>query len=145
NPGEMFEAKAALGELDVQLVYYRGYDECKAGRWITSASELHRVMRHVSCCGGETQIERVLSHAIRRTGNRKVSVAKSRVSSSHSFYLSATPDGVLFLAPGSATGRSRSANGTYDHAGRPDPQTGLYWLWRLQLGKVGWRQRQCQA
>jgi hypothetical protein len=70
--GEMFEATTAFGGLDVQLVYYRGHAECKASRWIATAAELHRVMRHVSCVGGETQIERVLSHAIRETGNRKV-------------------------------------------------------------------------
>src|SRR5215472_4671331 len=27
---EMFAATASLGGLDIQLVYYRGYDECKA-------------------------------------------------------------------------------------------------------------------
>src|SRR5439155_18252134 len=31
--GEMFEATAALGGLDVKLVYYRGFNECKASRW----------------------------------------------------------------------------------------------------------------
>ena len=67
----MFEATAALGGLDVQLVYYRGFNECKASRWLTSAADLHRVMRSVSCVGGETQIERVLDHAIRETGNRQ--------------------------------------------------------------------------
>jgi hypothetical protein len=39
---------------------------------MTSADELHRVMRRVHCVGGETQIERVLSHTIRETGKRKV-------------------------------------------------------------------------
>lgn len=62
--GEMFEATAALGGLDVKLVYYRGFNECKASRWLANAADLHRVMRAVSCLGGETQIERVLAHAI---------------------------------------------------------------------------------
>src|SRR5689334_11226879 len=62
--GEMFEATAALGGLDVKLVYYRGFSECKASRWLTTAPDLHRAMRAVSCLGGETQIERVLAHAI---------------------------------------------------------------------------------
>ncbi|HXC91592.1 MAG TPA: VWA domain-containing protein [Stellaceae bacterium] len=70
--GEMFEATAALGGLEIQLVFYRGFAECKAGRWVTNAAELHRVMRRVHCVGGETQIERVLSHAIRETGKRRV-------------------------------------------------------------------------
>src|SRR6202045_2501797 len=36
--GEMFEATAALGGLDVKLVYYRGFNECKASRWLTTAA-----------------------------------------------------------------------------------------------------------
>jgi hypothetical protein len=70
--GEMFEATAALGGLDVKLVYYRGFNECKASRWLASAAELHRVMRAVSCIGGETQIERILGYALSETGNQRV-------------------------------------------------------------------------
>src|SRR5258706_2710503 len=65
--GEMFEATAALGGLDVKLVYYRGFNECKASRWMSNAADLHRVMRVVSCLGGETQIERGLDHALAAT------------------------------------------------------------------------------
>jgi hypothetical protein len=70
--GEMFEATAALGGLDVKLVYYRGFNECKASRWMSSAADLHRVMRAVSCLGGETQIERVLTHALGETKVQRV-------------------------------------------------------------------------
>jgi hypothetical protein len=70
--GEMFEATAALGGLDVKLVYYRGFNECKASRWLTNAADLHRVMRAVSCLGGETQIERVLAHAIAENQKQRV-------------------------------------------------------------------------
>jgi hypothetical protein len=70
--GEMFEATAALGGLDVKLVYYRGFSECKASRWMSSAADLHRVMRAVFCVGGQTQIERVLAHALSETGNQRV-------------------------------------------------------------------------
>lgn len=70
--GEMFEATAALGGLDVKLVYYRGFNECKASRWMTNAADLHRVMRSVSCVGGETQIERVLAHALSETKKQRV-------------------------------------------------------------------------
>ena len=70
--GEMFEATAALGGLDVKLVYYRGFNECKASRWMSNAADLHRVMRAVSCLGGETQIERVLAHAISETKRQRV-------------------------------------------------------------------------
>jgi hypothetical protein len=70
--GEMFEATAGLGGLEIQLVFYRGFAECKASRWLTSAAELHAAMRKVHCVGGQTQIERILSHAIRETQQRRV-------------------------------------------------------------------------
>jgi hypothetical protein len=70
--GEMFEATAALGGLDVKLVFYRGFNECKASRWMTNAADLHRAMRSVSCLGGETQIERVLDHAIAEARKERV-------------------------------------------------------------------------
>jgi hypothetical protein len=70
--GEMFEATAGLGGLEIQLVFYRGFAECKASRWMTTAAELHRAMRSVFCVGGETQIERVLAHAVTETGRRRV-------------------------------------------------------------------------
>ena len=70
--GEMFEATAALGGLDVRLVYYRGFNECKASRWMANAADLHRAMRAVSCLGGETQIERVLAHAIAENNKQRV-------------------------------------------------------------------------
>lgn len=70
--GEMFEATAALGGLDVKLVFYRGFNECKASRWMANATDLHRAMRAVSCLGGETQIERVLAHAIAEAKQERV-------------------------------------------------------------------------
>ena len=70
--GQMFETTAALGGLEVQLVFYRGFNECKASRWMTGAADLHRVMRAVHCVGGETQIERVLAHALTETKKQRV-------------------------------------------------------------------------
>jgi hypothetical protein len=70
--GEMFEATAALGRLNIQLVFYRGFNECKASRWLSTAAELHSAMRAVACLGGKTQIGRVLDHAIRETQKAKV-------------------------------------------------------------------------
>lgn len=63
--GEMFEATAALGGLDVQLAFYRGFNECKASRWLSTASSLHAAMRAVFCVGGQTQIARILRHALK--------------------------------------------------------------------------------
>lgn len=70
--GEMFEVAAALGGIEVQLVYYRGFAECKASRWLGTAADLHRAMESVFCVGGKTQITRVLAHALKEAKSRKV-------------------------------------------------------------------------
>jgi hypothetical protein len=69
---EMFAAAAALGGLEVQLVFYRGFGECKAGRWVSDAAALTKTMTGVQCLGGHTQIGRVLSHALKEAGNGPV-------------------------------------------------------------------------
>src|SRR5262249_33299856 len=71
--GEMFEATAAIGGLDVQLVFYRGFRECKASRWLGDACELHTAMRAVPRVGGSTQIGRVLDHAAKEARAGRVS------------------------------------------------------------------------
>jgi hypothetical protein len=37
---EMFQEVAAIGGLDVQLVYYRGMRECTASRWVSDGRAL---------------------------------------------------------------------------------------------------------
>lgn len=70
--GEMFEATAALGGLNIQLVFYRGFNECKASRWLSNARSLHAAMRAVYCVGGETQIARILRHAIKELAAHQI-------------------------------------------------------------------------
>ena len=70
--GEMFEVTSALGGLELQLVFYRGFAECKASRWLADAEALQRAMSRVFCIGGETQIERVLNHAIKEAKARRI-------------------------------------------------------------------------
>jgi hypothetical protein len=70
--GEMFRAVKEIGGLDVQLVYFRGFDECRASRWVGDPEELARVMRKVSCQGGYTQIGKVLAHARREAAQARV-------------------------------------------------------------------------
>jgi hypothetical protein len=70
--GEMFKETAAIGGLDVQLVFYRGLDECKASAWFDSAAALLKHMTAVTCRGGKTQIRKVLKFAIAETGRRKI-------------------------------------------------------------------------
>lgn len=59
---EMFRAAAAAGGLQIQLVYFRGFGECRASRWIADAKALTGLMTSIDCRGGLTQIERVLRH-----------------------------------------------------------------------------------
>ena len=70
--GEMFSQTAALGGLDIQLCYYRGYGEFEASQWLSSADALLQRMTSVSCRGGFTQIEKLLRHAIEQTKQKKV-------------------------------------------------------------------------
>lgn len=69
---EMFHQTAALGGLDVQLVFYRGYGECKASKWHSDPKALGKVMTGVRCLGGQTQIGKILKHAIKETRREKV-------------------------------------------------------------------------
>jgi hypothetical protein len=61
--GQMFEEVAAIGGLDIQLVYYRGLRECVSSRWIADARTLGGLMEKINCRTGMTQIGRVLAHA----------------------------------------------------------------------------------
>ncbi len=60
---EMFRAAASAGGLDIQLVYFRGLNECRASGWVASGEKLATLMGRISCMGGQTQIGKVLTHA----------------------------------------------------------------------------------
>jgi len=70
--GDMFRTVASIGGLNVQLVYYRGLDECRASRWVTDPEQLAKLMTKISCHAGHTQIGKILTHAKRETGSLKV-------------------------------------------------------------------------
>jgi len=70
--GDMFKTVASIGGLNVQLVYYRGLDECRASRWVTDPVKLANMMTKIRCNAGHTQIGKVLTHAKRETGLLKV-------------------------------------------------------------------------
>jgi hypothetical protein len=70
--GEMFDAVAKKGGLKVQLVYFRGFGECAASRFVADTAELKTLMTKIDCRGGHTQIGKVLSHAIKETQREKV-------------------------------------------------------------------------
>lgn len=70
---DMFHAVKAVGGLDVQLVYFRGFGECRSSKWVSDPDALARLMSKVTCRGGYTQIGKVLTHARRETDDHKVS------------------------------------------------------------------------
>jgi hypothetical protein len=69
---EMFLETASLGGLDVQLAYYRGFNDFHAGAWCNDAEALSTEMSGVRCLGGHTQINRVLAHVLAETRRKTV-------------------------------------------------------------------------
>jgi hypothetical protein len=69
---EMFAEAGRVGGLEVQLVYFRGFAECRASRWACDAAGLGELMSRIRCQGGQTQILRVLEHAANETRRRPV-------------------------------------------------------------------------
>src|SRR5436309_10833325 len=69
---DMFREAAAIGGLNIQLVYYRGLGECRASRWVSQAERLGTLMERIECHGGHTQLGKVLAHAKRQTQDGKV-------------------------------------------------------------------------
>ena len=62
---ELFTEAANLGNIAIQLCYYRGLAEFVATRWATTPTQLRDRMVSVACVGGRTQLKRVLDHALR--------------------------------------------------------------------------------
>src|SRR3954452_22943074 len=52
---DMFREAASIGSLDIRLVYYRGFNECRASGWISESGKLARLMASIDCRGGNTQ------------------------------------------------------------------------------------------
>lgn len=69
---EMFLETERIGGLDVQLVYFRGFNECRASKWVSEPSALARLMTGVDCRGGNTQIAKVLSHVKSEAARSKI-------------------------------------------------------------------------
>jgi hypothetical protein len=60
--GQMFAAASASGGLDIQLVYFRGFNECRASAFMRDGAGLGKAMARISVMSGQTQIGRVLRH-----------------------------------------------------------------------------------
>ena len=72
--GDMFAAASEAGGLSVQLVYFRGFDECRSSRWVVDPRALTDLMTKISCRGGPTQIGRVLRHVRTEAANAPLKV-----------------------------------------------------------------------
>ncbi len=69
---DMFREAEAVGGLDIKLVFFRGYRECKASSWYGQSAPLSRAMTSIVCQGGYTQIERVLKRAVKEAREGRV-------------------------------------------------------------------------
>lgn len=69
---DMFREAASAGGLDIQLVYFRGLNECRASGWVADSDKLATLMSGITCQGGHTQIGRVLSHAKQENERQRV-------------------------------------------------------------------------
>ena len=61
---DMFSETEALGGLEVQIAWYRGFANFRTTPWLSSSQELIGYMTSVRCLGGQTQIENILDHAL---------------------------------------------------------------------------------
>jgi hypothetical protein len=71
---DMFREAASIGGLDIQLVYFRGLNECRASRWVAGSEKLADLMLSIDCRGGHTQIRKVLNHARQEHAKQRVQV-----------------------------------------------------------------------
>ena len=69
---DMFVEAGKVGGLDIQLVYFRGYGECRASKWVADAGALARLMTGLQVRGGHTQIAKTLKHALRETDRGRI-------------------------------------------------------------------------
>lgn len=65
-------AKSGQGGLSVQLLFFRGVGECRASKWVVNSAALRDLMTGIECRGGQTQIGKVLFHALKEQSNGKL-------------------------------------------------------------------------
>ena len=69
---DMFMSTQDIGNLEISLCYYRGYNEFKSYAWSNNAEKLRDQMLQVRCLAGQTQIKRTLEHAIGSCVKQKI-------------------------------------------------------------------------
>ncbi len=60
----LLHTAADLGNLEMQVGYFRALSDCQFSHWSTDAKELVTLMRGIHCASGTTQIQTVLQHAL---------------------------------------------------------------------------------
>ncbi|MEO1198845.1 MAG: VWA domain-containing protein [Pseudomonadota bacterium] len=70
---EMFRETTSIGGLDVKLVYFRGFNECRASGWVDNPAKLTDLMTRIDCRGGHTQIRKVLAQTRKDAQRDRVS------------------------------------------------------------------------
>lgn len=70
--GEMFVATERIGGLQLQLCYYRGFNEFITSAWLLDSRSLLDNMHRAQCRGGRTQLQRVLDHAVQQHSQEPV-------------------------------------------------------------------------
>lgn len=69
---DMFLSAQSLGNLQVQLCYFRGFADFYSSEWQSNSDSLLQVMSGIFCQAGATQLERVLRHALAENGRQKI-------------------------------------------------------------------------
>lgn len=69
---EMFTSAQALGGLQVQLCYFRGFAEFHASDWFLETGPLLQQMTGIRCQAGITKIEQLLDHIKAENRDKKV-------------------------------------------------------------------------
>ncbi len=70
--GQMFQSVSGVGNLLMQLVYFRGLNECRASKWASDGASLAAIMSRIECRGGHTQIRKVLKHATKEQARDRI-------------------------------------------------------------------------
>jgi hypothetical protein len=69
---QMFSETSSLGGLQIQLCYYHGFQRFRSAPWCNDTNKLQAQMAQVRCLGGQTQIARVLQHALTSTNKTPI-------------------------------------------------------------------------
>lgn len=69
---EMFVEAGKVGKLNLQLCYFRGYNEFYNSTWLQTSHQLSQIMSNVFCSPGHTQIRKVLQLALTETRKQQI-------------------------------------------------------------------------